>query len=134
MKRACKYGHLEVVKYLLSLSVHVGMNYIFLASDTGNAELIRLLLKDGRADPCFFNHYVSVVACKNGYLEVVNVLLEDPRVQWDKHRSHVMIVVATKHNHLDIIIRLINSGQIDLYILVKNSKGALLLRNSSKFP
>ena len=45
----------------------------------GYAQVVRLLLEDGRADPCASNNEAIQQACCNGFVDVVNLLLKDGR-------------------------------------------------------
>jgi ankyrin repeat protein len=70
----------NVESMLNSIDPTLNNNYaIRTASENGYAEIVRLLLKDGRADPANNNNDPIKRASSRGRTEVVRLLLEDGR-------------------------------------------------------
>ena len=72
--KACKYNHIEIVKLLLQ-DPRVD------PCDKYNITIIvvKLLLQDSRVDPSDHNNLAIRWASQNGHIEVVKLLLQDPR-------------------------------------------------------
>lgn len=71
---------------LLSSHARVGLDFLeirklfYFACKNGHAEVVRLLLADGRVDPAARDNSAIRHASKNGHSEVVRLLLQDSRV------------------------------------------------------
>jgi ankyrin repeat protein len=50
------------------------------ACEKGYAEIVQLLLEDGRMDPSTYNNSAIISAVQKGQIEIVRLLLQDPRV------------------------------------------------------
>ena len=76
---ACKHGHIAVVRKLIDQEgADVGAynnQALYLASNNGHLEVVRLLLDKG-ADVSACNNYALYLASRYGHLEVVELLKE----------------------------------------------------------
>lgn len=100
--RAAWYGSMEIVELLLNdVRVDVGQtegedggfywrtpgvniqlkNPIAASAVRGRVAIVKRLLDDGRADPTVSNNIALIGAAQKGYTDVVNALLDDPRVE-----------------------------------------------------
>jgi hypothetical protein len=69
------------------------------ASSDGSADIVRMLLEDGRANPAVENNYCLTWAARRGHLNVVKLLCADKRVaitneaiKWAQNRNHQQIL------------------------------------------
>ena len=103
LKKACKYGNLEVLKYLHSRGVDIRSHYsdaLKLASQYGHLEVVIYLVENGckiRAR----NDYAVRSASARGHLDVVIYLVErganirannDYAIKWASHNGHHKVV------------------------------------------
>ncbi len=83
----------------------------------GNAEFVSQLLV--RVDPGVSHNLALMLACRNGNLEIVNVLLADPRVNpndrcnTDGEGLKTAIICAVEENRTDVLRSLLNDGRCD---------------------
>jgi len=81
---ACKNGHVDVVRVLLSNTQVDPSRYgncaIRRASEHGHKEVVRLLLSDTRVDPSSWCNAAIRWAAYKGHLDVIRLLLTDNRV------------------------------------------------------
>jgi len=85
LHRACRFGHVQVVKVLLEhpvIDVNAGnagrATPLNIASQEGHVEVVKLLLADTRVDlnsPSGDGTTPFSKACQEGYVEVVSLLL-----------------------------------------------------------
>lgn len=98
---------------------HENSESLYYAIDWGYTEIVRLLLKDGRANP---NDYDSdlpsdfpgqnfVLACKHGYTNIVWMLLLDNRID-PSVKDNRAISVAIKNGHRTIIQLILLNKQV----------------------
>ncbi|KAJ3117137.1 hypothetical protein HDU96_007800 [Phlyctochytrium bullatum] len=77
---ACEYGYHKIASHLLS---HPSLTPTYRSLDRaclrGHAEVVGLLLHDGRVDPSTNNNYLLRRACVKGDLDVFKRLYADPR-------------------------------------------------------
>ena len=104
LHRACRFGHLEIVKALLALST--------IEVNRGNEEM-----------PVH-----SSIACENGHKEVVSLLLADPRIDPNRPENDQSTPLwhASQRGHLVVVQHLLVSGrEIDTKVISTfNSKTA----------
>jgi len=140
LRKAARYGHLEVVKYLLEqgADLHVDNDYpLRKAARYGHLEVVKYLLEQG-ADLHVDNDYPLRYAAENGHLEVVKYLLEqgadlhagdNDALRWAALRGHLEIVkylveqgadlhaendwalrLAARNSHLEVVKCLVEKG------------------------
>ena len=95
---ACKYGHLDIVKWILKHSnVKINMGYhknipMKLASRYGHIEIVRYLLKLAKVDkkirPTSGDHHPVRLSAKNGHIDITELLLK--------------YIVELKYSNIDI--------------------------------
>ena len=114
-RNACYYGHMEVIKLLLSLEgdrridVHAGYNSALKsACEGGHLDVVKLLLSlsdDRRIDVHINYEDAFVTACCNGHLDIVKLFLSlegDRRI--DVHaRNEFAFELACDRGHLEVI-------------------------------
>ena len=124
IRRACDNGHLDVVKYLMSLPGKIDPssenNYsIIMASLNGHLEVVKYLIslpKEYGIDPSANNNEAIILASKYGHLEVVKYLMSlpkeykiDPCVD-----NNEAIRYACQRGHLEVVKYLMSlPGNID---------------------
>jgi ankyrin repeat protein len=129
---ACSYGHIEIVRILLSdprvaVTDFSGLQAIHLACDFGHVEIVKLLLQDPRIDPCAkTDNLMEPIhrASQWNRAEVLNLLLGDVRVdanarddQGDHSLHH-----AYRHSQINIVRILLNDSRVDLEPINNNGK------------
>jgi len=86
---ACEKGFVEIVEMLLAddrvdpttgCVLYEENDSIKLASHYGQTQVVRLLLKDGRANPAAENNFAIRMASRYGFADIVRLLLADERV------------------------------------------------------
>jgi hypothetical protein len=82
------------------------------AVDTGDAELVDLLLQDPRVDPSVRANGAIRYASTVGYLSVVERLLQDPRVD-PSASGNWPILQASQNGHLAVVDRLLQKSCVD---------------------
>lgn len=106
ISKATENGHLDIVKYLVSLGADVKTNdsySILLASENGNLEMVKYLIKEG-IDIETRNGYVLVRASSSGNLELVKYL-----VSLGLNNKYAL-PDASIEGHLEIVKFLVESG------------------------
>jgi hypothetical protein len=88
----------------------------------GMTDIVQLLLKAKHMDPSVFVNSAIHIACKKGYLQIVELLLEDERVNPGNS-----IVIAAKRGHLEIVKRLMKDHRLNRAFL----SGALVSANKN---
>lgn len=88
IRRACKFGHVEVLKKLLAdprVDPTVRNNRpLKLACKTGLVELVRLLVDDGRVNISSTKYEAFYLACLSGKIELVTFLLDSKTVNTEE--------------------------------------------------
>ena len=107
---ASQYGHIEIVKLLLSdprIDPNAdAFNYaITWASTNGYLEIVAMLLLDPRVDPSAENNSAIIWASANGKFDVVELLLSDPRVD-PSAQDDQAISMASIYGH-DKVVKLL---------------------------
>ena len=117
---ACKNGHLEIVKLLLQKGADVDFEHqsaLMAAVEGGNVEVVNLLLEHGANPEATGNETVLSLACEQGSIEVVEVLL--PKIQldreigsggtsvnlrgWKFEYTHSPLSIAVEHNNVELV-------------------------------
>ena len=81
------------------------------AAKKGNLNLVNILI-EANFDPSIDNNYAIGVASQNGYLDVVNRLLEDNRVDPSAIHNYA-IRMASENGHLDVVNKLLEDDRVD---------------------
>jgi len=133
-RHACENGHLDVVKYLISLEpdhgridIHTWDEGAFqLACRNGHLDVVKYLIslepEHGRIDIHAYDDYAFRCACYDGHLDVVKYLisLEPSHESIDIHaRNEWAFRWACYNGHLDVVKYLISlepdHGHIDIH-------------------
>ena len=130
---AATSGNPHIVKLLLSVREIKGFDdALLVASEKGFADVVKLLLVDGRANPkyrdthnSYYNtnpayrsskpHYVYdslQIASQNGHTDVVNLLLRDGRADPTARKYRAIILAHDKHQY-PTLERLLLDSRID---------------------
>ena len=86
--------------------------FFILASEYGNLEVVKMLLKDPRIDPSAYNKEAIRVALRNERLEVVKLLLQDPRVD-PSAKDNEAIRYASDNGQLEVVKLLLQDQRVD---------------------
>ena len=125
LHRACRFGHLEIVKVLLArekIEVNKGnkgdAGPFSLACQEGHKEVVSLLLTDPRIDLNKANKKEVTpfyVACQNGHKEVVSLLLADPRIDPNKPQNEgaTPLNMACQEGHKEVVSLLLADPRVD---------------------
>ena len=118
LEKASEYGHVEVVKYLLTLSP-VDYNYSFRrAAENGHLEIVELFLKDPCVDPSSNENYAIQHSSRNGHVKVVSLLLKDPRVDPTADKNFAVRSASTE-NHLEVVKLLLSDPRVKFDEVIK---------------
>jgi ankyrin repeat protein len=99
-----------------------GVSPLFKACQTGNAKIVKVLLRTGLVDinrPTLCNEKVSPLLCaiQNGHKKVVKVLLKDCNIdinQPGSEKAETPLMYAIWKNRPDIVKLLVSTGKLDL--------------------
>ena len=142
LHRACRFGHLEVVQLLLTLStidVNAGnkgnASPFSIACQEGHLEIVKVLLADLRVD---VNHLTRddftpfSMACQNGHLEVITLLLGDMRIDVRKPGADQCspLWMASQFGHLPTVQLVLASGR-EVDTQIKSIAGSDLWHNKT---
>ena len=119
LNEACKYGQIEILKYILS-SLNFYQKYTSYISrelmsppfHDRHANVISLLLEDGRFDPSDQNNQAIIKAAQMGNLEIVKILLQDSRVD-PSDQNNEAIVRAAENGNLETVKLLLLDPRVD---------------------
>lgn len=105
LRDACANGHLAVVQLLLySIGDRVDSEILGIsmswAISNGHAGIVNMLLRDERVDPAEFENSALCVASEKGYLDIVERLLLDERVN---RTYNTALLRASREGHRDIV-------------------------------
>jgi ankyrin repeat protein len=92
-------GNIDAVISLLQNGADPTVSHnaaIRLASQKGQANIVSLLLQDGRVDPTDWKNFAIYVASYNGHVDVVDVLLQDGRVDPTDENEEAIRAALTK--------------------------------------
>jgi ankyrin repeat protein len=78
------------------------------ACQNGKADVVRVLLADGRANPAAEKNYAFSEAVEKNYIEIVAMLLLDKRAD-----PRVGFYTACKKGHIEIVRLLLNDSRVD---------------------
>jgi len=90
----------NVLKYEKDFYETIKLNYV---------EILTGLIKEG-FDPSADDNYAIKYASENGHLEVVKLLLQDPRV--DPIDNNYAIQVASKNSHSEVVKLLLQDPRV----------------------
>lgn len=105
LSAAVEEGFARIVALLLqhvapsSSSMHIAVLH-------GHAEVVEMLLNDGRADPSDQLYY----AVQDGHVGIVELLLQDPRVDVAEDASR-LVKSAVRRGHTDVALLLLTDGR-----------------------
>ncbi|KAJ3305586.1 hypothetical protein HDU76_004982 [Blyttiomyces sp. JEL0837] len=120
IENAAAYGNLVILKYFLRVNqldprTTLVNNYLLLeAAGRGHADMVRYLLTNTNLDPTFENSITLVVAC--GYAKVVQVLLEDGRVNPCCQENKPFFRAAIECLNVDVARLLLDTGKVNLRV------------------
>lgn len=77
-------------------------NCFGLASEFGQASIVRSLLEDGRADPAVEGNFPIIVAASSGYPRVVELLMADDRVDAGDDDNEAIIGAVRASGHPEV--------------------------------
>ena len=107
LENYCKLDVLSLI--LLSDQEKEGL---FIASCRyNNLRLVKWLLKQG-VDPSDCSNYAIREASENGYLEIVEILLQDPRVDPSDCNNYA-IGLASENGHKEVVEILLRDSRVD---------------------
>ncbi len=104
--RCCKLGRPKTVKTLLPYvdPTILDNRAIIDACEKGCAEVVKILLEDGRIDPCVEANKAIDMACTNGHLNILRLLVDDTRVMMNfKGGRQNLLCIASANGHLEVI-------------------------------
>ncbi len=107
---ASRDGHLEIVKYLVSLGANIKAKYnqaVVYASENGHLEIVKYLVSQG-ADIKDRDNSAVIYASKNGHLETVKYLVSqgaDIKAQYDS-----AVIYASRGRHSKTVRYLVSQG------------------------
>jgi len=95
-----------------SVDPSVDDNYpIKIASESGNTEVVKLLLSDPRVDPTVNNNGVIKRAAKNGHVKVVKILLDDGRID-PTTQDNYALQWSSRYCHTDVVKLLLADSRV----------------------
>ena len=114
---ACKYGTLDEVRALLADPANDPTesdehSAILAVMDGDRADILKLLLADGRANPMFASGLPLTMAIQRNSVACAHALLDDPRVDPSVNENYA-IICAARGNQLEIAKRLLTYPAVD---------------------
>lgn len=136
---ACYHGHIKVVRHLLrhpgldpNKTNMAGWTPLFLACRLKHPSIVLLLLRDprvklGDSKGGCRGHSVLHYACDEGFLEVVQALLSDGRVDINQACEHLQtpLYQACGRGHEDIVNLLLAQPHLDPMVPLADQRSAL---------
>ena len=115
--RACSMPSSDTVRTLLAdpstnPASHASFAIYNIMSHYDNADVMKLVLADGRADPMVNDGYALVMAILLNRVKCAHALLDDPRVD-PSVRDNRALLLAVRNGHLDIVERLLADPRVD---------------------
>ncbi|CEP01478.1 unnamed protein product (mitochondrion) [Plasmodiophora brassicae] len=111
---ACASGNLEVVKLMLtfpSVDVSASENMAFrLAAAAGHLHIVDMLLTLPEVNPHDSNNYALRRAAARGHFSIVDRILSLSTFDMDRAVIDEALILAAKHNHTDVVERLVRAG------------------------
>jgi len=84
------------------------------ACRNGHTEVVRILMTDPRVDPMKEDFVTEFrVASDNGFTDIVRLLLNDPRVHPEQEDLNTAFQAAVDNGHVDVIRLLMNDPRVD---------------------
>jgi len=126
LHRACRFGHLEIVKELLAHPEIVAnkgnqgdASPFYIACQEGQVEVVRWLLTQERLEVTRPNKNGATpifIACQNGHVEMAKLLLGDSRTNVNQPKSDgsTPLYFACRNGHLAIVALLLTDPRVDL--------------------
>jgi ankyrin repeat protein len=102
---AVQFGHADIVELLLSdqrIDPSINQNTLKFACRFGYDRVVQLLLDDGRTDPRVEYHSPVYIAIKRGWTNIVTMLLNDPRIEIEKH-GNFFIIETIENDRIDMM-------------------------------
>lgn len=99
------------------------------ACNSGNTEVVRALLRDGRAVPHFGSNAGILCAAAHGHAAVVKLLLRDGRADPAAGRDGVLVAAAGR-GHLAVVSALLGNRRV---LAASNSEGQIALLEAARF-
>src|ERR1700733_1895128 len=115
LNEACQKGQESIVNYLLrstNLLLPYADKCLFVASEKGYHQLVKLLLAVEGVDPAANENHAIQVASKHGHVEVVKVLVASGRVNPAANENDA-IQVASRYGHVEVVKVLLKDGRAD---------------------
>lgn len=106
---------LIAVQVLLDLGFDPSMNNsraLLRACSSGNVQVVRLLLEDGRANPGSTASSSLVYSSSKGYVELVRLLLGDKRTD-PRAQDSIALLYASTFGHAEVVKLLLEDGRVD---------------------
>ena len=113
IRAAIKYGHVHILKLLLTTKGEIQMNMSRLIANyytPSLGECIRLLLEDGREYPLERELQLINTSSKRGYFECLKLLLDDGRADPSTFNSSALYS-AIIGNHKECVQLLLKDGR-----------------------
>lgn len=106
---SCKYGNLDVVKYLAARNANINNNYaIEIASCKGHLHLVKYLVSQS-ADVNADNGFALKLASSRGHVHVVEYLLSQSANVHSEHGNH-SLKMAIVGGHFNVVKCLISAN------------------------
>jgi len=131
---ASYYGFEDEVKYILEKyddlpNLGIGPEYahgsaLTLAAENGHANIVEILLKDGRIDPNVRINFSLSKAAAEGHADVVKLLLKDSRV--DPGLNNEVLENTIKGGHTEVVKLLLEDKRSDPNVELLGHKGGPL--------
>ena len=131
LKLAHYYNNYDIINIIISnpqYNTLINKNILLLyAIQINNIDIVKELLQQG-VDPSIDDNYAIHIAIKNGYTEMVQLLLKDPRIDPNVHHNYI-IRIAVAGGYIEIVKLLlkdqrINPGDANNYaIRIASEKG-----------
>lgn len=131
LNSACTYGDIATVNVLLKdKRIIPSSQNLKDAAKNNHVEIVKALLIDGRADPVIDWNYplkLLSIASEKGWLEIVDLLLEDVRI--NPSRIDEPLSLAIKNGHALIVKRFIEDKRVNSTYIDRHKALSLMVRN-----
>jgi len=114
-EKQCEKGNISLVSALLQnkdFTVEAMTDGLCAAAKHNQLAVARLLLNDKRSNPSCEDNYPLCKASENGYVEMVKLLLADPRLELRETLDDYSLGWAARNNHVEIVKLLLEDGRI----------------------
>ena len=85
---------------------------MWLASDLGYTDIVKLLLQNPKVDPSILNNKALRLAVENGHSDIVKLLLQDPRTD-PSVQNNKMIIFASGYGYTNVVEVLLQDPRVD---------------------